>query len=215
MALFRRKKNKAKEIDEEIIDEIKKCDNQIVEYEQEIIKIKHHARDLLISILNVPDEYKFEELENYEEIINLPDNQYVTNEEKNELAEICKSYLNHLLIRKEKIKLCSENRKKLQKLLAEVKELNKKLSEEKNKKDLIIEKHKNFVDKLNSSNIETEIENSHKIGLLHEEINNLKNKLQEQKIMTKELKKLLAKYDGLEDLQSVKTLLEELKRLAK
>lgn len=212
---FKHKKKKEKTFEQELIDEIRNYNKQIITYETEIHNIKKFASDLIHSTLFVPKEYEFEELENYQKILNNEQNKGIPENEKDEIAELCTSYLNHLLIRQKKIEVFVKNRDKLIEMLKEEKKLNNQINREQSKRQFKIDEHKKIVQKFGTADIEQVIESNEKLKLIEDELNNLRKELNKQKIISKELKKLYNKYSDLSDLPSAQILLEELNKLIK
>jgi len=212
---FLHKKDKEKTFEQELLEDIKNYKNQIFNLETEIYNIKKSASELIHSTLKVPKEYEYEELEKYQEILNLEVNKNIPEEEKNEIAELCTSYLNHLLVRQKKIDIFVQNRNKLIEMLKEEKKISNQIIREENKRKFIIDEHKKMIQKFGTADIDQVIESYEKMKLMEDELKNLRQELDKQTILSKELEKLYNKYSDLSDLSSAQVLLKELNKLLK
>ncbi len=207
-----RKKQEVLSLENQIKNEIFNCENALFEYQKDIYEIKKMASDLIHKTLFVPKDFWYEELENIEKILQLPDNQEITKETKDEIKNLCTAYLRQIELRKTKIEVCKKNRDSLKEMLQNEQNLTDNISREMNKTD-ILEQHKEIIKSIDNPQIEREIETSEKIKIFKDEIKKLRSELELKKEFNKQLQILYRKYGQSTDIQHIEEYLTELRKL--
>ncbi len=207
-----RKKQEVLSLENQIKNEIFNCENALFEYQKDIYEIKKMASDLIHKTLFVPKDFWYEELENIEKILQLPDNQEITKETKDEIKNLCTAYLRQIELRKTKIEVCKKNRDSLKEMLQNEQNLTDNISREMNKTD-ILEQHKEIIKSIDNPQIEREIETSEKIKIFKDEIRKLRSELELKKEFNKQLQILYRKYGQSTDIQHIEEYLTELRKL--
>ncbi|MBN2892879.1 MAG: hypothetical protein JXL97_13510 [Bacteroidales bacterium] len=198
--------------DKQIQEEIFQCETSIFEYERDVHQIRGWAIDLIHKTFEVPKELWYEELDNLEKIIQMPENKNIAEDVIEEVKRIAFSYKQQIELRKMKVEACRKNIIQLRQMIVDEQKIKKELYNE-NHKEFYIEAHKQKANMLQDSDITIEMVQAEKVKNLKNQIEELREELMLKQEVNKQLKILYQKYGDSTDYETTTVYLEELKKL--
>lgn len=197
---------------EEIQENIKHCEDAIFIATRDIYLLKKEIVTLLEQTFNYDKKFKYEEIENIQEIFNSEVKQNISSSNVNEVIEICSNYIEQINVRKIKIDFLKQNKKELSIILEQYLSLEAKIKSQEFLNELI-QKNKLNINQISEIDKGEEFEINMKIDNFREEIRILNSKLADIKEFNNQLKVLQNKYSNQNKTISSRIYAEEIKKL--
>ncbi len=214
--LFTKKNSDKIPTDRKIINRINECNKAIINYEQDIYKLKKKIQELAKGILFVPENQEFNLYKNIDKIINLPQNKNIDENIKLQTRQIIENYTIQINIREEKIEVCKQMIKKLKKMLSEYYSKMAKLQKIQ-KQIQLLKKHSKDIQLSDNQDNSKHIK---EIISIEHELKQLEDNFQTKKILLQQLSELYYKYGTSENFDNttiyakqVKQIISELNKL--
>lgn len=197
---------------EEIKENIKHCEEAIFVANRDIYLLKKEIVSLLDQTFNYDKKYRYEEIENLEEIFKSPVRPNISATSVEQVVEICTNYVEQINVRKIKIEVLKQNKKELSQILEQYLSLEARIKSQEFLNELI-QKNKLNLNQISDLDKGEEFEIKMKIDNFKEEIRILNSKLADIKELNQQLKILQNKYSNQNKAISSKVYEQEIKKL--